>query len=272
MQLLFFPTGGGKTEAYLGLTAYTIAIRRLQGIVGTGDEARDGTDGLAVLMRYTLRLLTAQQFQRATALICACELLRQERIAGGDLRWGDKPIRIGLWVGSSVTPNTFDEALRQLEDAAGRAGEGQVGGLQQFAVCPWCGTAMDLGRDGFADRVHRRTLLYCGDSDGRCPFTRARSRDGIPAVVVDEEIYRLTPALVIGTVDKFAALPWRAATAQLFGMVTSVCDRHGYRSADTTEWCKDGGHPRNGANPATHPMPAQRLRPPDLIIQDFVIP
>ena len=68
-------------------------------------------------MRYTLRLLTAQQFQRATALICACELLRQERVAAGDLRWGTTPIRIGLWVGVGVTPNTFDDALRQLEDA-----------------------------------------------------------------------------------------------------------------------------------------------------------
>ena len=268
VQLLFFPTGGGKTEAYLGLTAYTIAIRRLQGIVGQGDETRDGTDGVAVLMRYTLRLLTAQQFQRATALICACELLRQERVAAGDLRWGTRPIRIGLWVGSAVTPNTFDNALQQLEDAAARAGEGQVGGLQQFAVCPWCGTPLDLGRDGHADRVHRRTLLFCGDSDGRCPFTRARSSEGIPAVVVDEEIYRLTPALVIGTVDKFAALPWRDPTAHLFGMVTTVCDRHGYRSADADDWCKDGGHPRNGANAGTHPTPVQRLRPPDLIIQD----
>lgn len=126
-QLLFFPTGGGKTEAYLGLTAYTIAIRRLQGIVGSGLDARDGTQGVGVLMRYTLRLLTTQQFQRATALVSACELLRRERVAAGDLRWGTTPVRIGLWVGVGVTPNSFDDALRQLEDAAGRAGEGQVG-------------------------------------------------------------------------------------------------------------------------------------------------
>ena len=262
VQLLFFPTGGGKTEAYLGLTAYTIAIRRLQGLVGEGSDARDGTDGLAVLMRYTLRLLTAQQFQRATALICACELLRQERVAAGDLRWGDKPIRIGLWVGSSVTPNTFDEALRQLEDATARSGEGQVGGLQQFATCPWCGTAMDLGRDGHSDKARRRIVLFCGDVDGRCPFSRAKSNgEGLPALVVDEEIYRLTPALVIGTVDKFAALPWRSSTAHLFGHVTTSCDRHGYRSPDTAEWCKDGGHPKAGALPGTHPQPVGRLRP-----------
>jgi hypothetical protein len=267
-QLLFFPTGGGKTEAYLGLTAYTIAIRRLQGIVGAGTEARDGTQGVGVLMRYTLRLLTAQQFQRATALISACELLRRERVAAGDLRWGTTPVRIGLWVGVGVTPNTFEDALRQMEDATSRAGEGQVGGLQQFATCPWCGSGIDLGRDGHADRARRRILLFCGDADGRCPFSRARSDEGLPALVVDEEIYRLAPDLLIGTVDKFAALPWRASTSHLFGHVTTACDRHGFRSADTAEWCRDGGHPRAGQLPATRPAPVQRLRPPDLIIQD----
>ena len=267
-QLLFFPTGGGKTEAYLGLTAYAIAIRRLQGTVGEGKDARDGTDGVAVLMRYTLRLLTAQQFQRATALICACELLRQERVAAGDLRWGTTPVRIGLWVGVGVTPNTFDDALRQLNDAASTSDEGRIGGLQQFARCPWCGTPLDLGRDGHPDELRRRTYLFCGDPDGRCPFSRARSKEGIPAVVVDEEIYRLTPALLIGTVDKFAQLPWRSATAHLFGHVTTACERHGYRNPDTEQWCKDGGHPSAKDLPATHPSPVQRLRPPDLIIQD----
>ncbi|HEY9766905.1 MAG TPA: hypothetical protein V6C71_00165 [Coleofasciculaceae cyanobacterium] len=96
-DLLWFPTGGGKTEAYLGLTAYTIALRRLQGKIG----GRDGHHGVAVLMRYTLRLLTFQQFQRATTLICACEDLRRKN---PDL-WGEEPIRIGLWVGNSSTPN-----------------------------------------------------------------------------------------------------------------------------------------------------------------------
>ncbi len=268
VQLLFFPTGGGKTEAYLGLTAYTIAIRRLQGTVGTGVDTRDGSRGIGVLMRYTLRLLTAQQFQRATALISACELLRRERVAARDFRWGTTPIRIGLWVGVSVTPNTFDDALRQLEDATSRAGEGHVGGLQQFATCPWCGSPLDLGRDGHADRLRRRVLLFCGDPDGQCPFSRARSDEGIPALVVDEEIYRLAPDLLIGTVDKFAALPWNSSTAHLFGHVTTACDRHGFRSADTEQWCRDGGHPSAGGLPAAHPGPAQRLRPPDLIIQD----
>src|SRR5205823_1309098 len=91
-DLLWFPTGGGKTEAYLGLTAYTLAIRRLQGTVA----GRSGEEGVAVIMRYTLRLLTLQQFQRATALICACEILRREDKQSA---WGETPFRLGLWVG-----------------------------------------------------------------------------------------------------------------------------------------------------------------------------
>src|SRR5260221_8188978 len=86
-DLLWFPTGGGKTEAYLGLTAYTLAIRRLQGTI----EGRSGKDGGAVIMRYTLRLLTLQQFQRASSLICACEIIRREDSA----TWGETPFRLG---------------------------------------------------------------------------------------------------------------------------------------------------------------------------------
>ena len=268
-QLLFFPTGGGKTEAYLGLTAFTMAIRRLQGPVGTGKDRREGHDGVAVLMRYTLRLLTAQQFQRATALVCAAELLRRERLDAGDRRWGAMPMRVGLWVGSGVTPNSYDDAERALVDAAARAGEGQVGGLLQFAACPWCGTPLDLGRDGKADKVERRIRLFCGDPDGRCAFSPRHSRDGLPVLVVDEEIYRLVPSLVIATVDKFAQLPWKSSTAQLFGLVSSRCERHGYRSPEMREWCGHGGHPRRGVYPGVRPEPVGvLLRPPDLIIQD----
>ncbi len=264
-QLLFFPTGGGKTEAYLGLTAFTLGLRRLQGVIGTGSQARDGTDGVAVLMRYTLRLLTAQQFQRASALVCACEELRRERIAGGDIRWGATPFRIGLWVGSSVTPNSFDEARRAIDDVRGV--DDAVGGPLQLAACPWCGSALSAGRDLHTDDKRRRVLLFCSDPEGDCAYSPRRSpEEGLPVLITDEEIYRLTPALIIGTVDKFAQLPWRAATASLFGTVDQQCPRHGYLSPDVT-WCS-GTHPRAGALPATKPRPVLALRPPDLIIQD----
>ena len=264
-QLLFFPTGGGKTEAYLGLTAYTLALRRLQGVVGEGAEARDGSDGVAVLMRYTLRLLAAQQFQRAAALMCACEHLRRERLASGDARWGSTPFRIGLWVGSSVTPNTYDEARRAVQDARGV--DEALGGPLQLAACPWCGARLSAGRDLKTDDKRRRVLLFCSDPEGDCLFTPRRSPgEGLPVLTTDEEVYRLTPALVIGTVDKFAQLPWKASTASLFGTVDTRCARHGWMSPEF-DFCT-GRHTRSGTLPATTPETAMRLRPPDLIIQD----
>ncbi len=85
VDLLFFPTGGGKTEAYLGLAAFTLVPRRLRypGI---------GSAGLSVLMRYTLRLLTLDQLGRAATLICALELERQKNVT----KLGEWPFEIGL--------------------------------------------------------------------------------------------------------------------------------------------------------------------------------
>jgi hypothetical protein len=277
-DLLFFPTGGGKTEAYLGLTAYTLAIRRLQGVVGEGDDARDGRGGVAVLMRYTLRLLTAQQFQRAATLICAAERLRRTAAAtqrgGGALNpWGEEPFRIGLWVGSKVTPNWYDQAKSALEAVRNRyAGAGASNPIQ-ILVCPWCGRDIEPGQDAECDDARRRVVVWCGDPDGVCAFSRKQSHswgEGIPAVMVDEEVFRLAPSLVIGTVDKFAQLPLRGQTGLLFGRTASWCERHGYRHPDLarkTE-CKDGGHPRRGDRAGTKPQSCGPLRPPDLVIQD----
>src|SRR5581483_8873485 len=140
-DLLWFPTGGGKTEAYLGLTAYTLATRRLQGAI----EGRDGQYGVAVLMRYTLRLLTLQQFQRAATLICACEQLRRDAWMDGDTMWGAEPFRLGLWVGNKTTPNNIDMAA----EAIGEHRDGKYGGTRgrsapaHLARFPWCGTRVD---------------------------------------------------------------------------------------------------------------------------------
>jgi Helicase conserved C-terminal domain len=262
-DLLWFPTGGGKTEAYLGLTAYILALRRLQGTV----HGLDGASGVAVIMRYTLRLLTVQQFQRATALICACEAIREEELAAGEMRLGVEPFRIGLWVGRNTTPNTTEEAKRWIEQRRGAAKwhPGGSGSPAQLTTCPWCGSRIEPGRDlDVEDSDH--TLTYCGDMLGRCRFTaRRRPKEGLPVVVVDEEVYRLLPGLLIGTVDKFAQLPWVGATGQLFGIVSNHCSRHGFVWADLEH---PGSHPRRADLPAATTSPANRLRPPDLILQD----
>jgi hypothetical protein len=266
VDLLFFPTGGGKTEAYLGLTAYTIAIRRLQGVVGEGAGARNGGDGVAVLMRYTLRLLTAQQFQRAAALVCAAEVVRRE----DEQTWGTTPFRIGLWVGGGVSPNWFEQADEQIADAR-EAGKGQRVNVLQTLSCPWCGTLLKGHRDLHPEDVPRRAFLYCANGEGvdACPFSKRHSPEGLPVLTVDEEIYRYTPALVIATVDKLAQLPWRGFAGLLFGRVRERCPRHGYRHADldARTGCTDR-HNAKGRWPAVRSQPVVRLRPPDLIIQD----
>jgi hypothetical protein len=267
-DLLWFPTGGGKTEAYLGLTAYTLAIRRLQGEVA----GRSGMQGVAVLMRYTLRLLTLQQFQRATTLICACETIRREALAAGDARWGTTPFRIGLWVGDRTTPNTMDRSKEALNREHGQVPRsstiGGSGTPHQLTSCPWCGTSIDT-RHLIVDRITRRTLVFCGDPLGDCPFSAKQAPgEGLPVLVVDEDIYHMLPALLIATVDKFAQLPWNGATAMLFGQVQQYCERHGFQTPDLNG-CKSGHRAdRQAGVPAAKVLPCPPLRPPDLIIQD----
>jgi hypothetical protein len=273
-DLLWFPTGGGKTEAYLGLTAFTLAIRRLQGVV----EGRSGEDGVAVLMRYTLRLLTLQQFQRATTLICACEFLRRQAEARGDRRWGKTPFRIGLWVGAATTPNRTahsEEALKTVTGSADKKRPGAVGGggsPHQLTNCPWCGSKIEFSPRCYhvetPNKGRGRTFVYCGDKHGQCAFSRRLSPDeGIPILVVDEEIYRKLPALLIATVDKFAQMPWKGETQMLFGQVDGLCERHGFRSPEIDD---AGSHPRSkdGKFGPARTVPSNPLRPPDLIIQD----
>ncbi|MEU1935442.1 DISARM system helicase DrmA [Streptomyces coeruleorubidus] len=270
VDLLFFPTGGGKTEAYLGLAAYTFALRRLQGTIGSGTETRSGEAGVGVLMRYTLRLLTAQQFQRAAALVSACEVLRREEFAR-DIRWGATPFRIGLWVGTSVSPNWFDEAKGQIAEARENASDKHARVLQVL-TCPWCGSGLTARSHMEYDEARRRVLLYCprGEGEDRCPFSRRESPgEGIPVLTVDEEIYRLAPSLLIATVDKFAQLPWNGYAGLLFGRVTELCPRHGYRHDDLDAKTGCGSrHNARGDLPGVTAQPVTRLRPPDLIIQD----
>lgn len=198
LDLLWFPTGGGKTEAYLSLTAFQIFFRRLT------DEGRRDDGGVDVLMRYTLRLLTVQQFQRAASLICACDALRRER---GDL--GEAPISLGLYVGGEATPNRIQHAREALQD--------EHNGLQprstprQLLNCPVCGHELP-------------TSSYNEAKDGSCIEIRCNRPEcetagrTIPVHTVDDYIYMSPPSLIIGTIDKFAQLPRRKDLRVLFGL------------------------------------------------------
>lgn len=204
VDLIWFPTGGGKTEAYLGLTAFSIFWRRLE---------NPENDGTTALMRYTLRLLTTQQYQRAASLICACERIRRDH--EGDL--GPTPVSIGLWVGGDVTPIRHDDAVRKFQDLL----RGERENPFVMLNCPWCGAQMgpiEFGKSnkvkGYRQHSNPKRVEFCCD-DPDCDF-----RDGLPLYVVDEAIYDERPTLLIGTVDKFALLPWYSDARGLFGLDT----------------------------------------------------
>jgi hypothetical protein len=247
VDLLFFPTGGGKTEAYLGLAAFSMVLRRLR---HPGEKGLAGA-GVSVIMRYTLRLLTLDQLARAAGLVCALELEREKEIA----RYGEWPFEIGLWVGKAATPNIIGHKGDGRSDSARTK-------VRQFKAdpkgkpspiplenCPWCGTR--FGADSFAllpnDDRPRELRIVCTNFE--CDFTRDRA---LPIVAVDEPIYRRLPAFFIATVDKFAALPWVGQTGALLG----VAERH-----DATGFYGPS-EPGKGTR-LTAPLP-----PPDLVIQD----
>lgn len=256
MDLIWFPTGGGKTEAYLGLTALTLMHRRLR------QGAPDQGAGVSVITRYTLRLLTTQQCERAARLLCALEVLRTRGrdLRGESIRLGEIPFNIGLWIGGSSTPNRFTDigngdgrvkgAISILEELH-QGIEPEMGAdLRQVRVCPWCGTAIPPNQmriesaDGtllgnsrkLPDGCRPRLIIKCKGNlpaplKGKCQFQR---KEGLPVQLVDEQIYDEPPSVLIGTVDKFARLIWSSDGRSLFGR-------------------------REGEG---------RLPPPDLIIQD----
>lgn len=198
MDLLWFPTGGGKTEAYLALTAFQIFHRRL-----TSQVARS-QGGVDVLMRYTLRLLTVQQFQRAAALILACDAMRNH-----DSRLGDARISLGLYVGDGSTPNSMEKAREALEEE--RLGQKPISTPRQLLRCPACGN--DLHASAFrAHPSEPRIDIVCEN------IACETQGHAMPILTVDDTIFASPPSLLIGTVDKFAQIPRSAKMRPLFGL------------------------------------------------------
>ena len=223
VDLIWFPTGGGKTEAYLGLTAFTIFYRKL---------AYQGADaGTAVMMRYTLRLLAAQQFTRAATLICACEYIRldsmQKRHLYPSYPLGKSPITIGLWIGGAHIPNNNEGAgsakyhLEKLQNVSNHyyvRNEKERHNKFQVLKCPWCGTKLVkddkdgklVGQWGYGMRNGKHFYMFCPHED--CHFTKQ-----LPIQIIDEELYSNPPTLLFGTVDKFAMMAWDGRITSFFG-------------------------------------------------------
>ena len=198
MDLLWFPTGGGKTEAYLALSAFEIFRRRLD------ERQRRDNGGTDVLMRYTLRLLTIQQFQRAAALIAACELLRRRETES----LGNAPISLGLYVGQDSTPNRLADAVERLNEE--RDGRKPSSTPRQLLECPAC--KANLSPTSYHIDINRQRM-HVACSVTTCVLHMVP----LSILTVDEAIYASPPSLLIATADKFAQLPRNASIRRLFG-------------------------------------------------------
>ena len=206
-DLIWFPTGGGKTEAYLSVAAFELFYRRKM--------YGDAGGGTAIMLRYTLRLLTAQQFQRAAALICACEVIRD--VDPGE--WGTEAFTLGLWVGGATTPNQISN---DSDDSPGALQKYQYLREQpkpenpfQLAQCPWCGSRIVPERysenpDSYGIKVSHSSFGFF------CPTATCTFHGHIPVQVIDDALYQNPPSFLIGTIDKFARLAWIDQPASFF--------------------------------------------------------
>ena len=258
IELLFFPTGGGKTEAYLGLAAFTLVLRRLR------HKGEISSAGMSVLMRYTLRLLTLDQLGRSATLICALEIERKK----DPETLGEWPFEIGLWVGQSGTPNKIGKK-GDSDQYTARSRVLKLDGTKNKPIpiddCPWCGT--QLGKSSIQDdrpaKIQGVFKLLPNNDNPEELRVSCRNRscefsgdNFLPLVAVDEMLYKRLPAFVISTVDKFAALPWIGSTGKLFGQVSFFREGKGFIGPSDP--------------PSEHagiPL-TEGLDPPDLIIQD----
>lgn len=230
VDLIWFPTGGGKTEAYLAVTAFTILWRRL-----TNPE---NYEGVSVIMRYTLRLLTAQQFERASRLIVALEFLRSKK---AELQLGNTPISIGMWVGMATSPNTIKEAGEKIgnntnpESDSIKYAVNQLNKLNsnyslvtakqknifQVSTCPWCGCELitqlpNKFTHAFnIDDKKKKFKITCNNIS--CHF---ESQNGLPIDVVDESLYNQPPTLLFATVDKLAMLSHQENAHRFFNSLS----------------------------------------------------
>lgn len=203
-DVLWFPTGGGKTEAYLGLTVWALFFDRLRG----------KSAGTTAVYRFPLRLLSLQQFQRVLRTLAVAELVRREEGIPGE------PFSVGHWVGQSQSPNEVrrpEDAERIREDLLDEKKQRRY---RRAKDCPFCGTKDSITLKWDDDEW--RLVHVCGEAG--CPWFNK----GLPLYIIDREIYRYLPSVVVSTLDKVALFGWNVRAANILGLVSHKCPVHGY--------------------------------------------
>lgn len=210
-NLLYFPTGGGKTEAFLGVATFTMFFDRLRG----------KNIGVTGILKYPLRLLAAQQLERVLTIVMKANIVRKNE---EDIK-NTTPFAVGLLIGSSNTPNkVYENDIYNNGSKAILNGDEQSlnEGYRFVDVCPVCG---EKSVNVLFDTNDWRLKHVC--SNPKCPVIE------LPLMVIDNEIYRYMPSLVVSTIDKMAALGFSGEFKQLMGQVRYKCQKHGYTWKDT---------------------------------------
>jgi hypothetical protein len=251
VDLIYFPTGGGKTEAYLGLVVFTIFFDRLRG----------KRDGVSAITRFPLRLLSLQQLQRIADIFAQAEKLRRSHKIISAKEYA--PFSTGYYVGEANTPNKLYEAgskYGEKKDAISPINSDPS--LQEkykiISRCPFCGKESVAIR---GDTTTLRIIHQC---------TNPSCLEEIPVYISDQEVYRYLPTFIISTLDKLASAGSSKEFKSIFGKVTGKCPRHGYISGDHCLYWKKPYHFED-PNLCTidRYLPANLHDPvPTLIIQD----
>ena len=207
-DLAWFPTGGGKTEAYLGLIAIIGFYRRLR------FPELEKEPSVHVIMRYTLRLLTLDQSERLVRLVAGMNIVAEGH-HNPSVR-DAHPFRVGMWVGQKSSPNRLENS-KDGKDAwsiiknlkAGRSPNSSTRAIM-FETCPWCGSeTIGDPHNWNIGKLHDRKALI-GRCEGEdCPF-----HSGIPFTPVDEDIYNNPPSILLGTADKFVQVAYNRGSSE----------------------------------------------------------
>jgi len=251
VDLIYFPTGGGKTEAYLGLVVFTIFFDRLRG----------KKEGVSAITRFPLRLLSLQQLQRIADIFAQAEKIRRTHPIIGDECYA--PFSTGYFVGEGNTPNKVYEGGSRYSGVKDEITPiNSDPSLQEkykiISKCPFCG--METVRI-YGDTASLRIIHRCTNPD---------CQEEIPVYISDQEIYRYLPTFIISTLDKMAAIAWSKEFKSIFGKVSGKCPQHGYFAGNHCLYKKKHYHNEDpNLCTAEKYLPANLFDPvPSLIIQD----
>lgn len=243
-NLLYFPTGGGKTEAFLGITVFTMFFDRLRG----------KNQGITAFLKYPLRLLAVQQLDRVLTIIMKANKVRKESAALREMT----EFRVGFYVGNNNTPNKIDIKERL----------SSRGGQQQD---------LDLILESDPETLNEYyrfidTCPCCGKKQVNVQFNKERwvlehvcdnpecEMGTLPLFIVDSEIYRYLPSVVVSTIDKMSMIGTTNEFKMLFGQVRKWCPTHGFSVGSRCTCAGCSGHVQN-VNYLKDPVPT-------LMIQD----